>query len=126
VSRRAQLISDAGIRQCLLQDISRKGFLVLTNEQYALGEELELACELQPQQVLKCKIQVRHVDDTCIGTLIVEISPDAASLLERFLKEQYEHKLENRAQAAPGTPTKATSNPGSPADGDDLDFTKES
>jgi hypothetical protein len=85
LSRRAQLISDAGIRQCLLQNISSKGFLILTNERYTSGEVLELACELYPQQVMSCKIEVRHVDDTCIGTLIVDISPQAALLLGSFL-----------------------------------------
>ncbi|MGZ4853282.1 MAG: PilZ domain-containing protein [Halobacteriota archaeon] len=110
LSRRAQLISDAGIRQCLLQDISSGGFLILTNERYASGEVLELACELYPQQVISCKIQVRHVDDTCIGTLIVDISPQAASLLGRFLEEHNSQKLKDRPQSA----------------GDDLDFTKDS
>ncbi|MGZ5120601.1 MAG: PilZ domain-containing protein [Burkholderiales bacterium] len=110
LSRRAQLISDAGIRQCLLQDISSGGFLILTNERYASGEVLELACELYPEQIISCKIQVRHVDDTCIGTLIVDISPQAASLLSRFLAEHNSQKLKDRPQSA----------------GDDLDFTKDS
>ena len=110
LSRRAQLISDAGIRQCLLQDISSGGFLILTNERYASGEVLELACELYPQEMINCKIQVRHVDDTCIGTLIVDISPQAASLLGRFLQENESQKLKDRLPPA----------------GDDLDFTKDS
>jgi hypothetical protein len=110
LSRRAQLISDAGIRQCLLQNISSKGFLILTNERYTSGEVLELACELYPQQVMSCKIEVRHVDDTCIGTLIVDISPQAASLLGRFLQEHPPQKLKGGRQPA----------------GDDLDFTKDS
>jgi hypothetical protein len=83
--------------------------LILTNERYASGEVLELECELYPQQVINCKIQVRHVDDTCIGTLIVDISPQAASLLGRFLQEHDSRKPKNRPQLA----------------GDDLDFTKE-
>jgi hypothetical protein len=106
--------------------MSSKGFLILTNERYAVGEVLELACELYPQQVIRCNIQVRHVDETCIGTLITEISPAAAALLGRFLQEHYAHKLEDRAQPAGGTQKQAPSDPGSQGTGDDLDFTKDS
>ena len=93
VSRRATLIDGTRASPCLIQDFSTGGFFILTNQQYASGQIVELKCELYPDQVLQCKVEVRHISETCIGTKISEITPTGTALLRQFLQEYYSLKL---------------------------------
>jgi len=74
---------------CLIQDLSSKGFLILCNKQFPIGEILELKCELYPDKVLQCKIEVRHLTDMCLGTKIIEIDAGGLRLCRQYLDEHY-------------------------------------
>jgi Tfp pilus assembly protein PilZ len=93
LSRRATLQDGDKTYAGLLQDFSSRGFFIITNEKFHIGQTLELSCELYPAQVLKCTLQVKHISETCIGTKITNITPDGKTLLEKFLQEYYSLKL---------------------------------
>lgn len=93
LSRRAALLVGAGSVPCLLQDFSSKGFFIISNRTFFVGQVLDLKCELYPKKFLHCSVEVKHISETCVGTKIVEISKDGSALLQQFLQEYYSLKL---------------------------------
>ena|SRR6476661_1661253 len=94
VSRRATLLDGTTPLPCLIEDFSTGGFFIISNQDlFYVGQILELKCELYPEKVLLCKIEIRHIAETCLGTKILEISKDATVLLNQFLQEYYSLKL---------------------------------
>ena len=93
MSLRATLVDGITSFPCLLEDVSGKGFFLISNRQFFVGQLLELKCELYPEKILRCKIEIRHINETCLGTMIVEISKEATALLQQFLQEYYSLKL---------------------------------
>jgi hypothetical protein len=91
--RRGTLTVGGVASPCLLQDFSTKGFLVMSTRVFSVGDIFELSTELYPGQVLKCKVEVRRVDDDCYGTMIVDISEPCARLCRRFIEEIYSDRL---------------------------------
>lgn len=69
----------------MIEDISSRGFLIITTIKLEVGYILELKCELFPGEVLQCVIEVRHVSDDCVGTRIVAITDDGINLCRRFI-----------------------------------------
>ena len=92
-SRRATLLVGGESVPCLLQDFSGKGFFILSNRQFVVGQLLDLKCELYPEQFLLCRVEVKHINETCVGTHIVSMSKEGAVLLQRFLQEYYSVRL---------------------------------
>jgi hypothetical protein len=80
---------------CLIVDMSDSGILMMSNREIPVGQVLDYRCELFPNQYLECKLKVMHVDDTRLGTKIVEIDEKGMSLCKLFLEEQYAHKLDS-------------------------------
>ena|SRR5688572_12596368 len=93
MSRRATLSDGVNAYRCLLQDFSTRGFFFVTNQRFLVGQVLEFKCELYPDTPLTCKVEVKHISETCIGTKIVEINSENQTLLQRFLQEYYSLKL---------------------------------
>ena len=80
---------------CLIVDMSDSGILMMSNREIPVGQVLDYRCELFPGKFLECKLEVMHVDDTRLGTKIVEIDENGMSLCKLFLEEQYAHKLDS-------------------------------
>ena len=80
---------------CLIVDMSDSGILIMSNREIPVGQVLDYRCELFPGKFLECKLKVVHVDDTRLGTKIVEIDEKGMSLCKMFLEEQYAHKLDS-------------------------------
>lgn len=93
LSRRATLLAGNASFPCLLQDASSTGFFIISNQRHFVGQVLELKCEIYPERFLSCKIEIRHISDTCMGTRIAEISPAGTALLQQILQEYYSLKL---------------------------------
>ncbi len=72
-----------------MQDMSHGGFLLLCTEQLSVGQVLHFSCELLPEQMLECKIEVMHVGDSIIGAKIVDIDDKGIELCQLFLRDQY-------------------------------------
>ena len=80
---------------CLIVDMSDSGSLMMSNREIPVGQVLDYRCELFPGKILECKLEVMHVDDTRLGTKIIEIDDKGMSLCKLFLEEQYAHKLDS-------------------------------
>jgi len=80
---------------CLIVDMSDSGILMMSNREIPVGQVLDYRCELFPGKFLECKLEVMHVDDTRLGTKIVEIDEKGMSICKLFLEEQYAHKLDS-------------------------------
>jgi hypothetical protein len=93
MSRRATLHYNGNTVPCLIEDFSSAGFFIVCTKKLVVGQVLELKCELYPDRHLQCKIEIRHINDTCLGTKIVEISEAGKSLCAQFLEEHYSENL---------------------------------
>ena len=78
---------------CLIQDMSSIGFLLMCSRELKVGQVLEFKCQLFPDKLLACKLEVIHVTDGNVGTKIIDIEPRGASLCQLFLQEQYSDRL---------------------------------
>ena len=93
VSRRGKLGSGETWFPCMVLDMSNSGFLMLCTKELAVGQVLDFRCELFPEKVLDCKIEIRHFSDTGLGTKITEIDKKGLTLCQQYLEEQYSDRL---------------------------------
>ena len=93
VKQRGQLHAGETWFPCVVLDMSNGGFLMLCARDLGVGQVLDFRCELLPQKVLDCKLEVRHFNDSALGAKIVEIDERGHDLCQRFLEEQYSDKL---------------------------------
>jgi len=77
--------------------MSDSGFLILCNKELSVGQVLEFRCELFPEKTLNCRIQIRHINASGMGTKITEIDKRGTSLIQLYLQEQYSLKLNSRS-----------------------------
>ena len=77
----------------MVQDMSDSGFLILCNKELSVGQVLDFRCELFPEKTLTCKIEIRHISESGMGTKIVEIDKKGTGLCQLYLQEQYSLKL---------------------------------
>ncbi len=94
VSRRGNLNSGQAWFPCMVLDMSNHGFLMVCNKELAVGQVVDFKCELFPEKVLDCKVEIKHFSDDGLGTKIVEIDQRGHNLCELFLQEQYSDKLD--------------------------------
>jgi hypothetical protein len=80
---------------CLIVDMSDSGILMMSNRKIPVGQLLDFRTELFPGKFLECRLEIMHVDDTHLGTKIIEIDNKGISLCKLFLEEQYAHKLDS-------------------------------
>jgi hypothetical protein len=78
---------------CLIVDMSDGGILLMSNREFPVGQILTFKSELFPGKFLECKVEVMHVDDTRLGTKIIEIDNAGYSLCQAYLEEQYAVRL---------------------------------
>lgn len=82
---------------CMIYDMSDSGFLILCSKELSVGQTLDLRSELLPGKPLTCRIEVRHVGPSGIGTKVVDIDNRGMSLIKLYLEEQYSLKLNRRS-----------------------------
>lgn len=92
ILHRGMLGSTDEWHHCMIEDMSTTGFLIITTIQLGVGSVLELKCELFPGQVLHCMVQVRHVSDDCVGTMIVVITDEGINLCRRYIERSAKAK----------------------------------
>ncbi len=101
---------------CLIQDMSQTGFLLLSTQHFMIGQILGFSCELLPERVLECKVEVVHVGDSVVGAKIVEIDDEGTELCQAFLRDQFTTSRENNiarvgsARKKQGDPSAVTQN----------------
>jgi hypothetical protein len=82
---------------CLVLDISDGGFQIMPTVTLEVGQVLDFQCELYPGKPIECKIEVRHVGDSSVGTMIKEIDAKGAGLCQMYLQEHYAGRLDRSA-----------------------------
>ena len=93
VNQRGLLNAGAAWFPCLIVDMSDGGILLMSNREFPIGQVLAFKSELFPDRVLECKVEVMHVDDTRLGTKIIEIDKPGSNLCQAYLEEQYAVRL---------------------------------
>lgn len=93
-SRRGTLKFGSASFPCLVLDISDGGFLIMPTVTLEEGQVIDFGCELYPGKSLACKIEVRHVGDSGVGTKITEIDEKGARLCQLYLQEHYSGRLD--------------------------------
>ena len=93
VSRRGTLKSGEIWFPCLVQDMSKKGFFLVSSREHSVGQSLEFRCAFFPEKHLECKLEVRHVNEMGVGAKITEIDPKGLELCQLVLQEEYADRL---------------------------------
>ena len=88
ITRRGTLGSTSSWFPCLIQDCSTQGFQIMSTTKLSVGDVVELRSELYPQRMFHCKVEVRHFNDMCLGTRIVDVSDEGRMLCRQFVDEQ--------------------------------------
>lgn len=78
---------------CLVQDMSDSGLQILCSQELSVGQILDFRCELFTEKTLKCKIEIKHINRSGMGTKIIEIDDRGAGLIQLYLQEQYSLKF---------------------------------
>jgi hypothetical protein len=73
--------------------MSENGIFLMCSRELTVGQVLDFRCELFPGKLLECKIEVKHVGESSVGTKIIDIDKRGASLCQLFLQEQYSDRL---------------------------------
>lgn len=93
VSRRGTLSVGDVTFPCMVMDMSSGGLLLVSSRPLTVGQILGFKCELYPNTVLECKVEIRHTDDEGAGAKIVEIDEKGLRLCQVYLQEHYSGKL---------------------------------
>lgn len=93
ISRRGELNCNGTRFPCLIHDISNHGVGIICVRDPAAGQILELKFELFPDQHYQCKIKIRHIDNGCLGSEIMEDDRDAEKAYLNFVKQHAEDLL---------------------------------
>ena len=89
VTRRGALTVGGESFPCVVQDMSDNGLLLICARPLIVGQTLQFKCELFPEQVLECMIEVVHVGEDGVGTKIIEIDDSGGKLVQLFLQEHF-------------------------------------
>jgi len=94
VNQRGSLNAGDAWFPCLIVDMSDGGILLMSNREFPVGQILMFKSELFPGKFIECKVEVMHVDDTRLGTKIIEIDKAGSNLCQAYLEEQYAVRLD--------------------------------
>ncbi len=89
ISRRGELSYKGSRFPCLIQDISFRGLLVICARYPVAGPELGLTFELESQKMYRCKIIIRHVDNGCLGSEIIEVGQHEDKIYQQFIQKHF-------------------------------------
>jgi len=62
-----------------------------------VSKVLDFRCQLYTEKSLNCKIEVRNISPSGMGTKVTEIDPRGTSLIQLYLQEQYSLKLNSKS-----------------------------
>ena len=103
VTRRGNLSAGDAWFPCMVLDMSNSGFLMMSNRQLAVGQILDFRCELYPEKVFDCKIEVLRSNEDGAGVLITEIDEKSARLFQLYLLEKHAITLDKKTKARPNS-----------------------
>jgi hypothetical protein len=82
---------------CLIEKMSENSILVMCTQKFPVGQVMDFKCELSPEKLLNCKVEVRHVINDFVLMKIVEIDETGRNLCQLYLEEDYSDRPANGA-----------------------------
>jgi hypothetical protein len=95
VTLRGTLYSGDTPVPCLIEKMSENSILVTCTQKFPVGQIMDFKCELFPEKLLNCKVEVRHVIDDFVLMKIVEIDETGRNLCQSYLEEDYADRPAN-------------------------------
>lgn len=87
VDRRALLKHEGNTILCHILDLTEQGLQIRTDFPVAVGDTIQLECQLETHTIIHCALLVTHVSTPHVGGWITEISPEQRQQLIRFLQQ---------------------------------------
>jgi PilZ domain-containing protein len=87
VDRRALLKQDGNTILCHILDLTEQGLQIRTDFPLAVGDTIQLECQLETHTIIHCALLITHVLTPHVGGRITEISPEQQQQLIRFLQQ---------------------------------------
>ena len=88
VSRKGALSSGETWFPCIIVDASESGFAMVCTRPLAREQILDFRCDLDPETVFECKVEIRHLNSDGAGVMITDIEPEALMSWKLYLKRQ--------------------------------------
>jgi hypothetical protein len=87
VIRRALLKHAGNTILCHILDLTEQGLQIRTDFPVAVGDTIELECQLEAHTIIHCALLVTHVSTPHVSGRITEISSEQQQQLIRFLQQ---------------------------------------
>lgn len=87
VERRAFLKHDGKTILCDVLDLTERGLRLRTEFPIAVGETIQLECQLEAHTIVHCALLVTHAAPPHVGGRITEISAEHHQLLMRHVQQ---------------------------------------
>ena len=87
--RRGVLEYDDFSSACLIENVSTRGFLLACLDAFVVGQTLQLTSTFGPGETMRCTLEVRHVEGSSVGAVIIEIDERSARLCRDLINEYY-------------------------------------
>jgi hypothetical protein len=98
----ATLTADGTSRTCRILNICSNGFLLEAEQHIGVGEIVELRACLTPDQAITCTVQIKHVNASRRGAMVLRMGDADMSRYRRFIEEERASQMEARARARGG------------------------
>lgn len=82
----ATLSNAEGTIDCRLLNMCERGFLIEADGHVRTGDHVGLAVPLEPDKVIRCTVQIRHVNAQRLGALVIDISDNDKACCLEFLR----------------------------------------
>ena len=97
ITCKAQLQYQGGWVPVLIQDMSSRGFGIMSTRPFAVGELSELRCEPFPGKEFQCQVEVRHCSEEHMGVLIREMNDTGRRLCMQLMQDYHsDRKMRNQ------------------------------
>ena len=73
---------------CSIRNICSKGFLFEAMTGLPRGEVVQLAVRLYPDKLVKCTVQIKHVNAQRLGAMVLDMADYDRAVCQQFMAEQ--------------------------------------
>ena len=76
---------------CSVKNMCSRGFLIKYSKDLpvgSIGQHLHFTCELYPGRIVKCTVQVRHINREYLGAKVMEMNEEGQAICQQFLAER--------------------------------------
>ena len=69
-------------------NIGSKGFLIEAKTGLPRGQVVQLAVRLYPDKLVKCTVQIKHVNAQRLGAMVLDMADGDRAVCQQFMAEQ--------------------------------------